>query len=83
MDTRLRDEAKSQNVDLTKPVNAYTLWAVSKNGVAPCGGRADLDSIWNVARQHTQLKGLYILPADPTKFAIAVPDDDRVKEAKR
>src|SRR2546430_1858751 len=84
IDMRLREYAESQGLNLEKPENTFTLWTVNPNGsMHHCGSRADLNSVWNLAREYTQLKNLYVLPADPTKFAVPVQDSDRQSDGRR
>lgn len=79
IETRLREMAKLQGLDLGMPYNAFTVWMVSKEHVVFCGRREDEPSAWILARSLTQLINLYILPANSRQHPIRVPDSDRIR----
>jgi hypothetical protein len=75
----IRDAAASRDIDLSDPVNAFTVWGQSTSGLVYCGGRRTLDAALFLAHQHVQMKNMVILSANPQHGLTRVPDDDRLK----
>ncbi len=78
IDIRLREAARAKGCNLDAPENAFTVWYTGCNNLQFCGARSDLTSAYELAREHVRLTGMYVLHADPSKYAHPVPDDDRV-----
>jgi hypothetical protein len=83
IDAQLREAARVQGTDLDSRANAFTVWMISGQHTVFCGRRDNETGAWELARSLTQLKSLYILPANSRKRAIAVPDADRRPEPAR
>lgn len=79
-DNRLKNDllASAENqVDLTDPKNAFTVWSVAPSGSILCGQCSQLNDAFGLVRRHVQIKNMVILDAR-RQMVIRVPDEDRV-----
>ncbi len=68
------------NVDLSDPLNAFTVWSESPGGsVQHLGSKSALNDAIALGREHVNIKNIVILSANPKHGLTRLADDDRVK----
>jgi hypothetical protein len=65
-------DAPSWRIDLTNPVNAFTVWTFSsdRSRMVYCGSRPTLDAGYHLAAEHTGLRDLYVFEGPPSQYGI-------------
>ena len=68
---RIKRDAAEQRVDFNDPINLLTVWSGGFfDRMQHCGSCQDIDSAWQLARDHKNLKALYIVHAGAMAFGI-------------
>jgi len=68
--------AKVQGIDLELPANQYSVWHKDGTGrLIFCGGWPSIDQAYAWARQHIQLKSVYVF--GPERQLVPLEDSDR------
>lgn len=68
---QIKRDAAEQRINFNDPANLLTVWSGGfSDRMQCCGSRRDIDSAWQLARDHENLKTLYIVHAGTMAFGI-------------